>query len=268
MQTCFFAISGVLPRDEAIAQIKKAIEKTYGKRGEEVVRKNFAAVDETLANLHEVKVPAKVTAKRAMPPVVSRPGARLRQAGDRRDDGEQGRPAAGQRLPRRRHLAGRHGAVGEAEHRARDPGVGPGHLHPVQQVRDGLPARRDPRQGLRARTSWRHAPATFKSMDFKGNEFKGMKYTIQVAPEDCTGCTLCVIVCPAKDKSNPKHKALDMQPQRPLREPEAANYAFFLDLPEVDRGKVKLDVKGSQFLQPLFEYSGACAAAARRPTSS
>ena len=100
------------------------------------------------------------------------------------------------------------------------------------------------------------APATFKGVDFKGNEFKGLKYTIQIAPEDCTGCTLCVVVCPAKDKSNPKHKALDMHPQRPLRDAERENYAFFLDLPEVDRTKVKMDLKGAQFLQPLFEYSG------------
>jgi pyruvate-ferredoxin/flavodoxin oxidoreductase len=109
------------------------------------------------------------------------------------------------------------------------------------------------------------APSTFKAMDYKGNEFKGMKYTIQVAPEDCTGCTLCVAVCPAKDKSNPKHKSLDMMPQRPLRDAEAANYAFFLDLPEVDRTLVKSDIKGTQFLEPLFEYSGACAGCGETP---
>jgi pyruvate-ferredoxin/flavodoxin oxidoreductase len=109
------------------------------------------------------------------------------------------------------------------------------------------------------------APETFKSVDYKAKDFDGKKYTIQVAPEDCTGCTLCVRVCPAKDKSNPKHKALNMVPQMPLREPEAANYEFFLDLPEVDRTAVKADVKGSQFLQPLFEYSGACAGCGETP---
>jgi pyruvate-ferredoxin/flavodoxin oxidoreductase len=102
-------------------------------------------------------------------------------------------------------------------------------------------------------------------MDFKGNEFKGMKYTIQVAPEDCTGCGICVQVCPAKDKSNPKHKSIDMEAQRPLREAEVVNYDFFLNLPEVDRSRVKLDVKGTQFFQPLFEYSGACAACGETP---
>ena len=108
-------------------------------------------------------------------------------------------------------------------------------------------------------------PATFKTVDYKGADFKGQKYTIQVAPEDCTGCTLCVEVCPAKDKSNPKHKAINMAAQAPLREAEAANYKFFLDLPEADRTKVKLDVKGSQFLEPLFEFSGACAGCGETP---
>jgi pyruvate-ferredoxin/flavodoxin oxidoreductase len=110
------------------------------------------------------------------------------------------------------------------------------------------------------------APATFKSVEFKTREYgHGMAYTIQVAPEDCTGCSLCVQVCPAKDKSNPRHKALDIAPQAPLRAPERENYAFFLDLPEADRTRVKLDLKGTQLLQPLFEYSGACAGCGETP---
>jgi pyruvate-ferredoxin/flavodoxin oxidoreductase len=109
------------------------------------------------------------------------------------------------------------------------------------------------------------APETFKSTDYKAKDFPGSKYTIQVAPEDCTGCTLCVRVCPAKDKSNPRHKALDMEPQMPLREQERDNYDFFLTIPEVDRTKVKIDVKGSQFFQPLFEYSGACEGCGETP---
>ncbi|MBI3789159.1 MAG: 4Fe-4S dicluster domain-containing protein, partial [Ignavibacteriales bacterium] len=110
------------------------------------------------------------------------------------------------------------------------------------------------------------APSTFKSMDYKGIEYKGMKYTIQVAPEDCTGCELCVEVCPAKSKSEVKVKAINMKPQPPLREAERVNYDFFLNLPEVDRRFVKLDsVKGSQVLQPLFEYSGACSGCGETP---
>jgi pyruvate-ferredoxin/flavodoxin oxidoreductase len=109
------------------------------------------------------------------------------------------------------------------------------------------------------------APATFKSVDFKGAEFKGMKYTIQVAPEDCTGCKLCVSVCPSKDKANPKIKAINMADQTPLREPEKKNYDFFLAIPDPDRSKLKIDVKGSQFMRPLFEYSGACAGCGETP---
>src|SRR4029079_14094690 len=99
---------------------------------------------------------------------------------------------------------------------------------------------------------------TFKSVLFKGTELPGA-YTIQVAPEDCTGCMLCVAVCPAKDKTKPRHKALEMHPQPPLREAERSNYAFFLNLPEADRTAIKLDVKHVQLLEPLFECSGACA---------
>jgi pyruvate-ferredoxin/flavodoxin oxidoreductase len=109
------------------------------------------------------------------------------------------------------------------------------------------------------------APATYKSVPYKGTEYKGMAYTIQIAPEDCTGCTLCVAVCPAKDKANPKHKSLDMAPQKPLRDAERDNFAFFLDLPEADRTTVRLDVKGAQFLQPLFEFSGACSGCGETP---
>ena len=109
------------------------------------------------------------------------------------------------------------------------------------------------------------APETFKSVDYKGAEFKGQKYTIQVAPEDCTGCGICVAVCPAKDKTNPKHKAIDMVDQVPLRHAEAANFKFFLDLPAPDRTLLKNDIKGTQFMEPLFEFSGACAGCGETP---
>jgi pyruvate-ferredoxin/flavodoxin oxidoreductase len=110
------------------------------------------------------------------------------------------------------------------------------------------------------------APATFKSTPYKGLEFKGRAYTIQVAPEDCTGCYLCVNVCPAKDRSNPRHKAIDMKAQLPIRDAERTNYAFFLDLPELAAADLpKVDHKQSQFLEPLFEYSGACAGCGETP---
>jgi pyruvate-ferredoxin/flavodoxin oxidoreductase len=110
------------------------------------------------------------------------------------------------------------------------------------------------------------APATFKSIAYKGKDFEDTRYTIQVAPEDCTGCNLCVAVCPAKDRTNPKHKAIDMHPQAPLRDAERENYDFFLGLPELDRTRIeRIDVKSAQFLEPLFEYSGACAGCGETP---
>ena len=134
----------------------------------------------------------------------------------------------------------------------------------MQQVRTGLSPCRDSRQGGDTRGPCGR-PGTFKAVPYKGAEYAGMDYIIQVAPEDCTGCSLCVMVCPAKDKANPKHKALELMPQRPLRDAERENYAFFLDLPEVDRTTVKTDIKSTQFLEPLFEYSGACAGCGETP---
>ena len=202
MQTCFFAISGVLPREEAIERIKYAIKKTYGKRGEAVVQKNFAAVDAALDHLDEVTVPAAVTSTIELPAACSRrsPGICAERA--RRDDRRRRRRPAGQRHAGRRHLSHRHGAMGEAQHRARDPGLGRGPLHPVRQVRAGLPARRDPRQGLRVRQARRRARDASRSPPARWKECADKKYTLQVAPEDCTGCELCVEVCPVKSKSD------------------------------------------------------------------
>jgi len=264
MQTCFFAISGVLPRDEAIAQIKKAIEKTYGKRGADVVKKNFAAVDQTLANLFQVKVPTEANGSRVMPPVVS----------DQAPDFVKRVTAVmmtnkGDLLPVSAFPVDGTWPVATAQWEKRNIALEIPVWDPAVCIQCNKCALVCPHAAIRVKVAdpglLHDAPPTFKSIDFKGNEFKGAKYLLQVAPEDCTGCTICVMVCPAKDKANPKHKAIDMMPQRPLREQEVANYAFFLGLPEVDRNKVKLDVKGTQFFRPLFEYSGACAACGETP---
>ena len=264
MQTCFFAISGVLPREEAIAQIKKAIEKTYGKRGPDVVKKNFAAVDQTIANLFEVKVPSTVTSTHAMPPVVS----------DKAPDFVKRVTAMmmatkGDLLPVSAFPVDGTWPVGTTAWEKRNIALEIPVWDPAICIQCNKCALVCPHAAIRAKVVepalLAGAPATFKSTDFKGNEFKGGKYLLQVAPEDCTGCTICVMACPAKDKSNPKHKAIDMVPQRPLREAEAANFEFFLGLPEVDRSKIKLDVKGTQFFQPLFEFSGACSACGETP---
>jgi pyruvate-ferredoxin/flavodoxin oxidoreductase len=264
MQTCFFAISGVLPRDEAIEQIKKSIEKTYGKRGPDVVRKNFAAVDQTLENLHKVTVPAAVTATRKLPPIVS----------DAAPDFVKRVTAVmlankGDLLPVSAFPVDGTWPTATAQWEKRNIAQDIPVWDAAICIQCNKCAMVCPHAAIRAKVYesdlLKTAPGTYKSMDFKGNEFKGLKYTIQIAPEDCTGCTLCAVVCPAKDKANPKHKSLDMQPQRPLRDAERENYAFFLDLPEIDRTRVKLDVKGVQFLEPLFEYSGACVGCGETP---
>ncbi len=264
MQTCFFAISGVLPRDEAIEQIKKAIKKTYGKKGDVVVQKNFAAVDHTLAHLFEVKVPGKVTATRPMPPTVS----------DAAPDFVKRVTAVmmsgkGDLLPVSAFPVDGTWPVATTQWEKRNIALEIPVWDAALCIQCNKCAMVCPHAAIRAKVYdpalLAGAPATFKSIDYKAADFKGGKYTIQVAPEDCTGCTLCVMVCPAKDKSNPKHKAIDMAPQMPIRESERANYAFFLDLPEVDRAAIKIDVKGAQFMQPLFEYSGACAGCGETP---
>ena len=265
MQVCFFAISGVMPRDEAIQEIKDAIEASYGKRGPAIVKQNFEAVDAALAHLHQVKTPAEVTATRRRPPIVS----------EKAPDFVQKVTAVmlankGDMLPVSAFPVDGTWPMGtskwEKRNIAREIPVWDSKIciqcnhcvlvcpHSAIRAKVYEPARRD------------GAPETFKSTGYRAKDFKGLDYTLQVAAEDCTGCTLCVKVCPAKDKSNPRHKAIDMEPQAPLREHERANYEFFLDIPSVERSSIqRLDVKGSQFLEPLFEYSGACAGCGETP---
>ncbi len=257
MQTCFFAISGVLPQDEAIAAIKHAIEKTYSKKGDLLVRRNFEAVDAALAHLHEVAVPAVPTTDRRRPPTVPdaapdfvKQVSALILAG------------FGDKLPVSAFPPDGTWPTGTAKWEKRNIAQEIPEWDSALCIQCNKCALICPHAAIRAKvfepSKLEGAPSGFASMDYKGAEYKGQKYVIQVAPEDCTGCTLCVQVCPAKDKSNPKHKAIDMVAQAPIREREVANFEFFLDLPEADRETVKLDVKGTQFLEPLFEFSGAC----------
>ena len=265
MQTCYFAISGVLPRDEAIKQIKKAIEKTYGKRGPEVVRRNHEVVDQSLAHLHEITVPAAVSATRGRPPLVS----------DRAPDFVQKITSVilagkGDLLPVSAFPVDGTWPMATAKWEKRNIAL----EIPVWDSKICIQCNQCalvcPHAASRAKVyeggALAGAPGTFKSTAYKGLDHKGKQFTIQVAPEDCTGCNLCVNVCPAKDRTNPKHKAIDMHPQAPLREAERTNYDFFLNLPEVDRTALtKFDHKSSQFLEPLFEYSGACAGCGETP---
>jgi pyruvate-ferredoxin/flavodoxin oxidoreductase len=265
MQTCFFAISGVLPREQAIGAIKTAIKKTYGKKGDQIVQQNYQAVDQTLANLHEVKVPAKVTSSIMMPPVVSEKAPKFVQ-----DVTAQMIAGFGDALPVSAMPVDGTFPVGTTKWEKRNIALEIPVWDTVTCIQCNKCAMVCPHAAIRTKVydpkSLAGAPATFKSTDYRGPEYKGMKYTVQVAPEDCTGCELCVEVCPAKNKTETRLKAINMSAQGPLREPERDNFDFFLALPEVDRRQVKVDtVKGSQFLQPLFEFSGACSGCGETP---
>jgi len=264
MQTCFFAISGVLPREQAIEQIKKAIKKTYAKKGDEIVRRNFAAVEGTLAHLHELTVPADVNDGKPLPPIVP----------DEAPDFVKNVTAMmlagrGELLPVSALPVDGTWPVGTSRWEKRNIAIEIPVWAPELCIQCNKCAFSCPHAAIRAKVydaeSLAGAPAGFVSTDYNAPDLRGMKYTLQVAPEDCTGCGLCIAVCPARDKATPKRKAINLAPQAPLRQSEAAKYRFFLDLPEVDRSKVRVDVKGSQFFQPLFEYSGACAGCGETP---
>ncbi|MBI5963074.1 MAG: pyruvate:ferredoxin (flavodoxin) oxidoreductase, partial [Chloroflexi bacterium] len=266
MQTAFFAISGVLPREQAIEEIKHAIEKTYGKRGEAVVKKNFEAVDATIANLYEVTVPAAVSSKmtrrssvpneapdfvrNVLGPMISFDGDNLPVSAMPID----GTYPLGTTQWEKRNLA----------------------LEiPVWEeslcIQCGKCVMVCPHAVIRHKVYdeklLADAPETFKHVPSKFKEFsQGMAYTLQVAPEDCTGCSVCVEVCPVKDKSAVGRKAINMAPQPALREAEAKNWDFFMNIPDMDKKLFNPStIKNSQLLRPLFEFSGACAGCGETP---
>jgi pyruvate-ferredoxin/flavodoxin oxidoreductase len=266
MQTCFFAISGILPRDEAIESIKNSIKKTYGAKGEEIVRKNFEAVDTTLANLFEVKVPAQATSKIERPPVVPLEAPEFVQKTLAPIIANMGDSVPVSAFP----VDGTF-PTGTTQWEKRNIALEIPSWDPVVCIQCGKCAMCCPHATIRIKAYPKEltakAPPTFKWMDAKGSEFlPGMAYTIQVAPEDCTGCGLCVDICPAKNKKETRLKAINMVPQIPVREKERENYKFFLALPEYDRREVRMNsIKANQLLQPLFEYSGACSGCGETP---
>jgi len=265
MQTCFFAISGVLPRDEAIAKIKDAIKKTYGKKGDEVVQMNFNAVDASIANLHEVNVPAEATSTIEMPPPVAPEAPEFVQEvtgeimAGRGDDVPVSKMPVDGSFPlgttqwEKRNIA--------LEIPVWDPEVC------IQCLKCTLACPHSVIRGaIYDASCLEGAPPTFKSCDARGKEFAGKKFTLQVAPEDCTSCGVCVFICPAKNKKVEGRKAINMEPQPPLREQERDNWRFFLTLPEIERSQLKVHtVKGAALLHPLFEFSGACAGCGETP---
>ena len=265
MQTCFFAISGVLPRDLAIEKIKQAAEKSYIKKGQAVVQANWDAIDETIANLHQVAIPTAASSEIKMPepvpafaPIFVRNVTAEIMAG--RGDSlpvsafpNDGTWPTGTSMWDKRNLA-MEIPVWDAElciYCGKCPFVCPhaairAKVFPVELTKD--------------------APPTFKHIQVKGKEFEqGMHISYQVAPEDCTGCTLCVDICPAVSKTD-GHKALEMRPMPPLRDAERENFEFFLNLPEFDRTQLRTStIKGAMVMQPLFEFSSACIGCGETP---
>jgi pyruvate-ferredoxin/flavodoxin oxidoreductase len=266
MQTCFFAISGVLPKDEAIAKIKEAIQKTYGKRGENVVRMNFAAVDASVGNLFEVQVPDKVTSSIDMPPVVPKAAPEFVQTVTAKMIAGEGDDLPVSVLP----LDGTY-PTATTQWEKRNIALEIPAWDENICIQCGKCVFVCPHSVIRSKvydeSHLEGAPETFKAVDARWKELPGQKYTLQVAPEDCTGCQLCVEVCPVKDKRQVGRKAINMTAQIPIREQEIENWDFFLSLPEIPRtdGVNFTNVKNIQLLQPLFEFSGACAGCGETP---
>ncbi|HUX61996.1 MAG TPA: pyruvate:ferredoxin (flavodoxin) oxidoreductase [Ignavibacteriaceae bacterium] len=266
MQTCFFAISKILPKDEAIEMIKKAIKKTYGAKGDKIVQMNFNAVDQTLANLFEVELPTSATSKHQFLPTVSENAPDFVKNVLSPMIAGKGDLIPVSKMP----IDGTYPtatAMWEKRNIALEVPV----FDPEVCIQCNKCVAVCPHATIRVKiydeSLLVNAPETFKHMKFKGKDYgEGLAYTIQVAVEDCTGCGICVDICPAKNKKETKLKAINMMPQLPLKEQERANWDFFLTLPEVDRRLVATSaIKDSQFLQPLFEFSGACSGCGETP---
>jgi pyruvate-ferredoxin/flavodoxin oxidoreductase len=265
MQVCFFALAGVLPRDKAIEAIKYSIQKSYGRKGDEVVAMNLRAVDNTLEHLHEVPLTAAVNGTGdLLPPVTSNAPAFVKTVLGRLTAGE------GDDLPVSAFPIDGTFPTSTAQYEKRNLAL----EIPVWDEKVCIQCLKCvaicPHATIRAKVydaaQLGGAPAAFKSTESRLPEFKGQKFTLQVAAEDCTGCAICVDVCPARNKTEAKLKAINMRPQPPLREAEHANWDFFLTLPELDRRRVKTTtLRQQQLMQPLFEFSGACAGCGETP---
>jgi pyruvate-ferredoxin/flavodoxin oxidoreductase len=267
MQTCFFAISGVMPREEAIAEIKRSISKTYGKRGDAVVQRNFMAVDKTLEYLHEVPIPdddTQVSPHDMRLPIPTQAPAFVQDVlgkmivREGNDLPVSALPADGTYPTATTRWEKRNIAL---EIPVWDESI---------CIQCNKCAFVCPHAVIRPKIypaeTLENAPEGFKSTKARFKEFPDYLYTLQVAPEDCTGCALCVEACPVKNKSQTGLKAINMAPQAPLREQEAANWDYFLSIPDVDRNTLNVNsIKNSQLLEPLFEFSGACAGCGETP---
>jgi pyruvate-ferredoxin/flavodoxin oxidoreductase len=265
MQAAFFAVTGILPKDEAIASIKKAIQKTFGKRGEAVVQKNFAAVDSALAHLAEVRVPDLATSTFDIRPAVPAQAPEfVREVTALMIEGR------GDELPVSALPVDGTYPSGTTQWEKRNIALEIPVWDESLCIQCGKCVLVCPHAVIRAKVygpaTLAGAPAAFKSAPARWREFGDARFTLQVSAEDCTGCALCVEVCPAKSKSEARHKAIDMTPRPAVHEREAESWRFFLELPETDRTLLNAgQVKDVQLLEPLFEFSGACAGCGETP---
>ncbi|MFN2135216.1 MAG: pyruvate:ferredoxin (flavodoxin) oxidoreductase, partial [Candidatus Promineifilaceae bacterium] len=271
MQTCFFSLmeqvtgEPLLPKGEAITAIKNAIKKTYGKRGEQVVQANFAAVDAAVAHMYPVEVPAVATSTFERPPVVPEYAPNFIKSVTAEIIGGHGNQLPVSAMP----IDGTY-PTGTTKWEKRNIATEIPVWDEEICIQCGKCSFVCPHGVIRMKVVEpelvKDAPPTFKAVPARYKEFKDQLFTLQVSPEDCTGCTLCVEVCPVKNKQQPKFKAVNMAPQAPLREQESENWDFFLSLPEVDRSELQLNqVKYNQLLEPLFEFSGACPGCGETP---
>ncbi|MBQ8557265.1 MAG: pyruvate:ferredoxin (flavodoxin) oxidoreductase [Alphaproteobacteria bacterium] len=266
MQTCFFSISGVLPRELAIDKIKKAIQKTYARKGQEVVDANIKAVDESLAHLHEIKIGAVDSVYKRQAGVPENAPELIKQVTGKIIEGR------GEQLPVSSFEWTADGTwpTDTAKYEKRRIAQEIPEWNPDLCIQCGKCVSVCPHAAIRAKTfatqHLEHAPDGFKCTDYKGKEFAGDKYVIQVAPEDCTGCTLCSQVCPAKNRNNPDQKAITMVPIETHLKEDIQNFDFFMSLPDSDRTKLSpKQIKSVALMRPLFEFSGACAGCGETP---
>lgn len=267
MQTCFFAISNILPKDEAIAQIKAAIKKTYSKKGDAIVQKNYAAVDASLEHLFEVSYPDHVTStfhRQAPVPADAPKFVQGLTATLIADNGDSIKTSDLQEVVDGTWPT----ATTQYEKRCIATEV------PVWDANTCIQCGKCSivcphgviRMKVASEEELKNAPATLKTADYKGKEFAGKKFMLQISPEDCTGCGVCVTACPAKNKENPELHAINMDHIENHLEEEKANWKFFETLPYVKRTEVAKNLpKTTQMIQPLFEFSGACAGCGETP---